>query len=203
MPSLGKSRKPTNKTRKNKTAKKMGGAGTPTAASVRKESQKLQTIMSTPLNPGWPTNCTSGTLSSVMPKAVTAAKQAITYANAHRENPNARALAEIKIQAADYWTAECGKRRNWRKERNLVPNHQARDWYEPGPTVLWRLVDVNESAKRRMRGHVFPELIERVRDLELEPNDDETAVRGKEYRKAKRRFERRAQGLPSASPSSK
>jgi hypothetical protein len=200
---MSKSRKPTFRTRKNKTAKKMGGAGTPTAASVRRESQKLQSIMSTPLNPGWTANCTSGTLSSVMPKAITAAKQAITYANDHRENPHARELAEIRIQAADYWTAQCNKRRNWRKETNLTPNHAARDWYEPGPTVLWRLMDVNESARRRMRQQVFPALRERVRDLELEPNDDENAVRGKEYRKAKRRYERRAQGLPSASPSSK
>ena len=200
---MSKSRKPTRRTRKNKTAKKIGGAGTPTAKSVAKESQKLQSIMTTPLNPGWPTICTSGTLSSVLPKAITAAKQAITYANNHRENPHARAMAEIKIRAADYFTRECNKRRNWRKETNLAPNHAARDWYEPGPTVLWRLEDVNESAKRRMRGHVFPDLIERVRDLELEPNDDETTVRGKEYRKAKRRYERRQQVLDSASPSSK
>jgi hypothetical protein len=196
MKSLAKSIKTLHKTRKNKTRKTMGGAGTPTAKSVQKEAQKFERIREAPLNPGWGTHCTSGTLSSVMPKAITAAKQAITYANSHPENPHARAMAELKTQIADYWTRECNRRRNWRKETNLVPNHGARDWYEPGPTVIWKLRDVNESAKRRMNA-ILPDLMEEV---SLRPVDDERSEMGKDFRAAKRRYERRVQGLPSASP---
>jgi hypothetical protein len=80
----------------------------------------------------------------------------------------------------------------------LKPNHSARDWYETGTEVIWQ-IDVTASAKKRMNT-VLPHLMDVVKELEMEPLDDETAVRGKKYREAKRRFERRAQGIDSASP---
>jgi len=195
---LGKSKKTMQKTSKNRTMKRMGGAGTPTAKSVAKETQNLQSFLTK--SAASTMGCTPGKLSSVLPKAITAAKKAIKYANEHHENPYARSMAEIKIQIADHWTKECGKRRNWRKEKNLVPNHEARDWYEPGQTIIWRLKDVNESARRRMREQVFPDLKEQMAMLQV---DEEDPYKGTMYRAAKRRFERRIQGLDSASPSSK
>lgn len=174
--------------------KAWGGVISVSAAAIKTASKKL-----VELNNMTGTIITPGQLSITLPAAIKAAKEAITYANQNPDDDNARELAEIKIKIADYWTGAGGKRRNWRKETRLEPNRNARDWYEPGQAVIWRLKAINESAKRRMN-EVLPHLIEKVRDLELEPHEDENAVKGKEYRKAKRRFERRAQGLDSASP---
>jgi hypothetical protein len=174
--------------------KAWGGVKSVSAASIKTASKKLNELRSTN-----GTIITPGQLSITLPAAIKAAKEAITYANQNPGDDNARELAEIKIKIADYWTGAGGNRRNWRKETRLKPNHNARDWYEPGQAVIWRLKSINESAKRRMN-EVLPHLIKRVRDLELQPHDDENAVKGKEYRKAKHRFERRVQGLDSASP---
>jgi hypothetical protein len=202
MSNLGKSkkilRKSKNMTRKvygKVYGKAWGGVKPVTAAAIKTASKKL-----IELNNDTTPYITPGQLSSSLPAAIKAAKEAITYANQNPGDVNARELAEIKIKIADYWTGAGGKRRNWRKETRLEPNHNARDWYEPGQVVIWRLKAINESAKRRMNV-VLPDLIERVRELELQPHDDENAVKGKEYRRAKRRFERRQQGLDSASPS--
>jgi len=44
-------------------------------------------------------------------------------------------------------------------------------------------------------------LAELPEEVGLRPVDDERSEMGKKYRSARRRFERRAMGLPSASPS--
>lgn len=197
MSNLGKSKKNVRKS-KNMTrkvyGKAWGGVKSVSAAAIKTASKKL-----VELNNDTRPYITPGQLSSSLPAAIKAAKEAITYANQNPGDVNARELAEIKIKIADYWAGAGGKRRNWRKETRLEPNHNARDWYEPGQAVIWRLKAINESAKRRMN-EILPHLIEKIRDLELEPHEDENAVKGKEYRKAKRRFERRAQGVDSASP---
>jgi hypothetical protein len=197
MSNLGKSKKTLRKS-KNMTrkacGKAWGGVKPVTAAAIKTASKKL-----IELNNDTTPYITPGQLSSNLPAAIKAAKEAITYANQNPGDVNARELAEIKIKIADYWAVSAGKRKNWRKETRILPNHNARDWYEPGQTVLWRLKDINESAKKRM-ATVLPHLIEEVG---LKPVDDEQSEMGKSYRAAKRRFERRAQGLDSASPSSK
>jgi hypothetical protein len=192
MPSLGKSKKSI-KNSKSKTRKSRGGTKSVTAASVRTASKKLDE-----LNSRNDTNVTLGQLSSSLPPAIKAAKEAIEYANENPGDNNALELANIKIQIADYWAKATNNRKNWRKEKNLKPNHSARDWYEAGSEVIWD-IDVNRKAKEKMNT-VLPELTEVVQEMEMEPFDDETTVRGKKYREAKRRFERRTQGL-SVSPS--
>jgi len=197
MSNLGKSNKNVRKS-KNMTrkvyGKAWGGVKPVTAAAIKTASKKL-----IELNNDTTPYITPGQLSSNLPAAIKAAKEAITYANQNPGDVNARELAEIKIKIADYWAVSAGKRKNWRKETRILPNHNARDWYEPGQTVLWRLKDINESAKRKMAA-VLPDLIEEVG---LKPVDDEASEMGKTYRATKRRFERRAKGLHSASPSSK
>jgi len=196
MSNLGKSkknmRKSNSKTRK-VYGKVWGGVKSVSAASIKTASKKLNELRSTN-----GTIITPGQLSISLPAAIKAAKEAITYANQNPGDDNARELAEIKIKIADYWTGAGGKRRNWRKETRLDPNHNARDWYEPGQAVIWRLMDVNESAKRKMAS-VLAEL---PKEVALRPVEDEQSELGKTYRAAKRRFTRRAQGLPSASPES-
>ena len=196
MSNLGKSkknmRKSNSKTRKvygKVYGKVWGGVKSVSAASIKTASKKLVDLRSTN-----GTIITPGQLSTTLPAAIKAAKEAIDYANKHIDDDNAIELANIKIDIADYWTKLGGKRRNWRNEKNLLPNHSARDWYEPGPTIIWKL---------KIMKKVFPDLIKTVRELELQPHDDENAVKGKEYRRSKRRFERRAKGSDSASPSSK
>jgi hypothetical protein len=191
MANLGKSKKNTKKS-KNMTRKSWGGVGPVSAAAIRTAKKKLDE-----LNKSTSTLITPGQLSSSLPPAIKGAKEAITYANHHPGDINARELANIKIKIADYWTNETRTRKNWRKEKNLIPNHNARDWYEPGSTIIWKLNDPTESAKRKMAA-VLTELPEEVG---LRPVDDERSEMGKKYRSARRRFERRAMGLPSASPS--
>ena len=187
----------TMQTSKNRTRKAWGGAGPVSAATVRTASKKLAELTSKA-----DSMITLGQLSSSLPPAIKAAKEAIDYANEHPGDDNAIELAKIKTQIADHWANATNTRKNWRKEKNLKPNHSARDWYEPGAQVIWELKDPASSAKKKMKS-VLPQLIDVVEELEIEPYDDETTVRGKKYREAKRRFERRQQGLDSASPSSK
>lgn len=199
MPSLGKSKKTMRKT-KNRTrkawGKAWGGVNSVSAASVKTASKKLAELTGKS-----DSMVTLGQLSSSLPPAIKAAKEAIVYANENPGDVNAIELAKIKAQIADHWTKVTNTRKNWRKEKNLKPNHSARDWYETGTEVIWQ-IDVTASAKKRMNT-VLPHLMDVVKELEMEPLDDETTVRGKKYREAKRRFERRAQGIDSASPSSK
>ena len=192
MPSLGKSKKTMRKT-KNRTRKAWGGVNSVSAASVKTASKKLAELTGKS-----DSMVTLGQLSSSLPPAIKAAKEAIVYANENPGDVNAIELAKIKAQIADHWTKVTNTRKNWRKEKNLKPNHSARDWYETGTEVVWQ-IDVTASAKKRMNT-VLPHLMDVVKELEMEPLDDETAVRGKKYREAKRRFERRAQGIDSASP---
>jgi len=197
MTSLVKSRKKymktrKNKSRKNKSCKTKGGSPIVDARSVKISIKKLNSLTESANS-----YCTPGQLSSSLPPAILAAKKAIKYANDNPGNDHAIANAEIKIKIADYWTDKCNKRTKWRNEKNLTPNHNARDWYEPGTEVKWK-IDINEKAKKNM-DPVLKEISEQV---SLLPIDDERSEMGKEYRKGKRRFERRIQGLPSTSSAS-
>ena len=130
---------------------------------------------------------------------ILAAKKAINFANENPGDENARKLATIKAETADYIATRINNRKNWKKERNLNSNslNNTGDWYNTGSTVVWKLKDINESAKKKM-AFVLAELPEEVG---LRPVEDEQSEMGKTYRAAKRRTERRFQGLPSASPS--
>jgi hypothetical protein len=193
MANLGKSKKIIRKP-KNRSRKTLGGVKSVANASVRTAEKKLDEYKNRPNTP-----LSIHQLGNSLPLVIIAAKKAIIVANENPGDENARKLAIIKSDTADYIASETGKRKNWRKEKNLNPNHSARDWYETGSEVTWKIKDVNESAKKRM-DTVLPHLIEKVKELELEPDDDEIKVRGKRYREAKRRFERRTEGLDSASP---
>ena len=190
MTNLGKSKKNIRKS-KNRTCKTWGGAGSVSAASIRTASKKLDEYKNRPES-----FLTTNQLRNSLPLVILAAKKAINDANDNLLDYNARKLAIIKSETADYIANKTGSRKNWRKEKNLNPNHNARDWYEPGSTVLWRLKDINESAKKKMAS-VLAEL---PQEVALRPVEDEQSEMGKTYRAAKRRFTRRAQGLPSASP---
>jgi hypothetical protein len=191
MAYLGKSKKNTKNSKKH-TRKALGGVKSVANAAVRTAEKKLDEYKNRP-----DTDLSRYQLGNSLPLVILAAKKAINVANENPGDENARKLAIIKSDTADYIANETGTRTNWKKENNLNPNHSARNWYEPGTTVVWRLKDVNESAKKKMVS-VLAELPEEVG---LRPVDDERSEIGKEYRSAKRRTERRFQGLPSASPS--
>ena len=74
-----------------------------------------------------------------MPRAISSAKEAISYANSNPSNYYAKQVAEIKIEAADYWAGKCKSRKNWRTESNIKPDHSSSDYYKSGPTVIWEL----------------------------------------------------------------
>lgn len=176
----------------NETRKTMGGSIKVDSRAVKTAAKKLSSLLESSSE-----FCTPGELSSSLPPAILAAKEAIEYANANPGNEYSLEYAEIKSKIADYWTEKCSKRRDWRNEKNKKPNHTARDWYEPGSKVLWK-VDINGKAKQKMNT-VLPGLME---EISLIPVNDEESEMGKEYRKAKRRFERRARGSNSRSRSS-
>jgi hypothetical protein len=175
----------------NRSRKTIGGSSTVDSRSVKTALKKLNSLLERSSK-----FCTSGELSSSLPPAILAAKEAIEYANANPGNEFSIEYADIKSKIADYWTEKCSKRVNWRNEKNKKPNHSARDWYEPGSKVLWK-VDINEKAKQKMNT-ILPGLMEEV---SLIPVDDEMSEIGKEYRKGKRRFEKRARGSRSRSRS--
>ena len=131
-----------NKTRKNKTLRTKGGSPIVDARSVKISIKKLNSLTESANS-----FCTPGQLSSSLPPAILAAKKAIKYANDNPGNDHAIANAEIKIKIADYWTDKCNKRTKWRNEKNLTPNHNARDWYEPVPEIKWK-IDINAKAKK-------------------------------------------------------
>ena len=193
MHSLDKSKKHIGKS-KNRTRKTWGGAKPVTNAAVKTALKKLEEYKSMPDVP-----ITYHQLGNSLPLVILAAKKAIIVANDNPGDENARKLAEIKIKTADYIANEINTRKKWKNERNLNSNslNNSGDWYNTGKDVFWRLKDINESAKSKM-ADVLAELPEQVGLL---PVEDEESEMGKSYRSGKKRFERRAQGLPSTSPS--
>jgi len=130
---MTKSRKSLGKSRKNKSRKAKGGAS-PKESTIRKTKDTLQSYRD-----GARSTDTLGFLSSSLPPAILAAKKSIQYANEHPGNDLARRDAEAKIELADYLTNAAHKRTDWKHEKNIKPNHSARDWYEPGPIIKWQL----------------------------------------------------------------
>jgi hypothetical protein len=130
---MTKSRKSLGKSRKNKSRKAKGGAS-PKESTIRKSKDTLQSYRdgTRPIN-------TPGFLSGSLPPAILAAKKSIQYANEHPGNDLARRDAEAKTELADYLTHAGHKRTDWRFEKNMKPNHAARDWYEPGNIIKWQL----------------------------------------------------------------
>lgn len=185
-----KFRKQSKKSKK-ESRKIIGGSIKVDLRSVKTAAKKLSSLVESSSK-----FCTPGELSSSLPPAILAAKEAIEYANANPGNEYSLDYAEIKTKIADYWTEKCSKRRNWRNEKNKKPNHSARDWYEPGSKVMW-VVDINGKAKQKMN-EILPGLMEEV---SLIPVDDEKSEIGKTYRSAKKRFERRVRGSNSRSTS--
>ena len=175
--------------KKNSKTRKMGGS--PTSASIKAATKKLNSLIENPTP-----FCTSGNLSSSLPPAILEAKKAIEYANSNPGNEYAEEHAEIKSKIADFWTEKCSKRKNWRNEKNMTPNHGARDWYEPVSHVVWK-IDINAKAREKMNT-ILPGLKEHV---SLIPEDNTHSEIGKEYRKSKKRFEKRARGSRSRSRS--
>lgn len=188
MHSFTNFRKQNSKTRK---AKIGGSPKKINAASIKAAAKKLNSLIENPTP-----FCTSGNLSSSLPPAILEAKKAIEYANSNPGNEYAEENAEIKSKIADFWTEKCSKRKNWRNEKNMTPNHGARDWYEPVSHVVWK-IDINAKAREKMNT-ILPDLKEHV---SLIPEDNEHSEIGKEYRKSKKRFERRARGSRSKSRS--
>jgi len=193
MSNLGKSKKNIGKS-KNRTRKTGGGAKPVTNAAVKTALKKLEEYKSMP-----DTFVSRVQLGNSLPLVILAAKKAIIVANENPGDENARKLAEIKIKTADYIANEINTRKRWKNERNLNSNslNNTGDWYNTGKDVFWRLKEINESAKSKMSA-VLAELPEQVG---LRPVEDEQSEMGKTYRSAKKRFERRAQGLPSRTPS--
>jgi len=193
MSNLGKSKKIIRKT-KNSTRKTRGGVKPVANSAIRTAEKKLEEYKNRP-----DTHLSLHQLGNSLPLVILAAKKAINVANENPGDENARKLANIKADTADYIATETRTRTNWRKERNLNSNslNNTGDWYNTGSTVVWKLKEINEPAKRKMAS-VLAELPEEVA---LRPVDDERSEMGKTYRAAKRRTERRFQGLPSASPS--
>jgi hypothetical protein len=113
-----------------KTMKKMGGS--PSAKKAAASEKKLRK-----LRENSPSSISSGMLSTTMPFAITAAKKAIDFANAHRADRNAKIDAENKMAIADLLTGWARRRQNWRKERREgnSPNsrsaraHVGHEWY--------------------------------------------------------------------------
>lgn len=181
-----------NQNQKNKgSRKRIGGTDKVDSRSVKTAAKKLNSLLESSSK-----ICTPGELSSSLPPAILAAKEAIEYANSNPGNEYSLDYAEIKSKIADYWTEKCSKRRNWRNEKNKKPNHSARDWYEPGSKVIWA-VDINGKAKEKMNS-ILPGLMEEVSLIQV--NDDNSEM-GKTYRSVKKRFERRTRGSRSRSRS--
>ena len=193
MANLGKSKKNIRKSKK-QTRKAWGGAKSVANAVINTALKKLQEYKNRP-----DTQLFNYQLGNSLSLVILAAKKAFNVANENPGDENARKLAIIKAETADYIANRINSRKNWKKERNLNSNSLNRgDWYDTGKDVVWKLKDINESAKRKMAS-VLAELPEEVG---LRPVDDERSEMGKSYRAAKRRTERRFQGLPSASPES-
>jgi len=116
--------------RKNrKTVRRHGG--TKSAVSARKLRELTEN----------PPSITSGVIPTIVPAAIKAAQKAIIYANANKDNADARKDAENKIAIADYWTQRVDRRTNWRNERRQgnSPNSRAmraslrQQWYATSP----------------------------------------------------------------------
>jgi len=174
---------------KNKSMKMFGGTD---ARSIKASSKKLEELKKNTAD-----FCTSGELSSSMPRAILDAKKAIQYANDNPGNEYSEENAEIKSEIADYWAKRCSRRKDWRYEKNVEPNRTARDWYEPGSKLMWK-VDINGKAKQTMN-KILPGLMEHISMI---PEENENSEIGKEFRRAQRRFERRVRGSRSSSRSS-
>jgi hypothetical protein len=172
----------------NKSMKMFGGTD---ARSIKAATKKMDELKKNTAD-----FCTSGELSSSMPRAILEAKKAIQYANDNPGNEYVDKIAEIKSEIADYWAKRCSKRKNWRNEKNMDPNRSARDWYEPGPKLIWK-VDINGKAKQNMN-KILPGLMEHISMI---PEENENSEIGKEFRRAQRRFERRTRGSSSRSRS--
>jgi len=117
--------------RKNrKTIKRRGGAVKSVASA-----KKLKDLTENP------PVLTAGINSTTVPAAIKAAQAAIIFANANKDNADARKDAENKIAIADIYTQLTHIRRNWRNERRQgnSPNSRSmraslrQQWYATSP----------------------------------------------------------------------